>query len=675
MLLYLVTFGPSSIKVEAVCGPPGDAGSNVNDILCTPGSVFDSVTIKITTPESHIELPATDVKIDPGGSVQFAGSGSDPDGDLPLSYDWEFGGGAPNSTLKDPGPIVFNNAGIYRVRFTVIDSSGLADPTPDERTVVVGDLNVPPQGFILEPAGSMTIQEGQSIVFRGGASDADGDSSFTYAWDFDEGAPNVNVKDPGPVTFNTIGSFVVQLAVTDARGLADPTPAEVEITVADEAPQGEIVSPTADVAIDAGRSVDFQGTTFDPDGTLSYSYTWDFGGAAPSAHVEDPGPVVFATSGTYAVKFTVADQNGIADPTPATRLVIVRGTNQLPGAQLVVAPPTGNAPLATTASASGSIDPDGTIVSYAFDLGDGTVSRPDTSRVRSHTYAAGNYTARVTVTDNRGGASSTAVPVIVAPVAAGTDFVMNPSVETNLNGWAGYGGASLRRVPGGFDGNYAMELDGPGALTTFGLNDSPNWVAQTPASQVGLPYRFTAWVRSPHSTGRARIQAREFSGQTRIGSALSAYVPLTPGWQPVTVDYVVTQSGTTLDFQALDYPVAPAETLIVDNVSIKPVGASTAVNPLDGVTEFAAVMTPNPVRAGGAIHFVLPHPGFARVEVLDLSGRRVRSLLDRRDLGAGAERVWFDGRNQDGGRLASGVYFYRVETSFGTLTRRFAILR
>ena len=86
-------------------------------------------------------------------------------------------------------------------------------------------------------------------------------------------------------------------------------------------------------------------------------------------------------------------------------------------------------------------------------------------------------------------------------------------------------------------------------------------------------------------------------------------------------------------------------------------------------------MTPNPVRAGGAIHFVLPHPGFARVEVLDLSGRRVRSLLDRRDLGAGAERVWFDGRNQDGGRLASGVYFYRVETSFGTLTRRFAILR
>jgi hypothetical protein len=39
--------------------------------------------------------------------------------------------------------------------------------------------------------------------------------------------------------------------------------------------------------------------------------------------VEDPGLVVFPTSGTYTMTFTVTDSLGLADPTPATRAVTV----------------------------------------------------------------------------------------------------------------------------------------------------------------------------------------------------------------------------------------------------------------------------------------------------------------------------------------------------------------
>src|SRR5262245_12555146 len=38
---------PTSILVEAICGPPGDSGSNLNDITCSPGEVFDSYQIGV----------------------------------------------------------------------------------------------------------------------------------------------------------------------------------------------------------------------------------------------------------------------------------------------------------------------------------------------------------------------------------------------------------------------------------------------------------------------------------------------------------------------------------------------------------------------------------------------------------------------------------------------------
>jgi hypothetical protein len=37
-----LTFTPTGILGEAICGPPGDTGSNKNDITCSPGNIFDS---------------------------------------------------------------------------------------------------------------------------------------------------------------------------------------------------------------------------------------------------------------------------------------------------------------------------------------------------------------------------------------------------------------------------------------------------------------------------------------------------------------------------------------------------------------------------------------------------------------------------------------------------------
>jgi chitodextrinase len=95
-------------------------------------------------PGSAIKSPAKNVTIRAGQTVEFSGSGRDPDGDTPLKYQWNFGTGsgiAPTSA-KNPGSRQFKIPGTYQVTFTVTDSKGRADPSPATRTITVVRSNI-----------------------------------------------------------------------------------------------------------------------------------------------------------------------------------------------------------------------------------------------------------------------------------------------------------------------------------------------------------------------------------------------------------------------------------------------------------------------------------------------------------------------------------------------------
>lgn len=95
--------------------------------------------------------------------------------------------------------------------------------------------------------------------------------------------------------------------------------------------------------------------------------------------------------------FQIAPMDWTAD----NELVI----NLSPNADFVVEPSAGNAPLNVTVDATSSSDPDGEIVSYAWNFGDGS----EASEVQAqHIYETpGNYTIVLTVTDNDGESSQT----------------------------------------------------------------------------------------------------------------------------------------------------------------------------------------------------------------------------------------------------------------------------
>ncbi len=86
-------------------------------------------------PNGTIVAPVGNPSISEGGTVSFEGMAEDPDGDA-MTYLWNFGDGI-TSTALVPGNHTYTDSGTYTVTFTVTDSNGASDPTPDTRIVTV----------------------------------------------------------------------------------------------------------------------------------------------------------------------------------------------------------------------------------------------------------------------------------------------------------------------------------------------------------------------------------------------------------------------------------------------------------------------------------------------------------------------------------------------------------
>jgi hypothetical protein len=96
------------------------------------------------------------------------------------------------------------------------------------------------------------------------------------------------------------------------------------------------------------------------------------------------------------------------------RIRYVGGGNRNPIVNASVNPTSGYAPLAVTMTASGSTDPDGDVLSYLWDFGNGVTS---TNANTSYTYTTlGTYNVTVTVSDGRGGSAIAGFQVVVGQI-------------------------------------------------------------------------------------------------------------------------------------------------------------------------------------------------------------------------------------------------------------------
>ena len=83
---------------------------------------------------------------------------------------------------------------------------------------------------------------------------------------------------------------------------------------------------------------------------------------------------------------------------------------------------------------------------------------------------------------------------------------------------------------------------------------------------------------------------------------------------------------------------------------------------------------PNPFNSQTVLSYFLNAPGPARVEVFALSGQRM-AVLHQGPQQAGYHRLHWDGRDDTGRLVASGMYLYRLVTDEAVLTRKLILLR
>jgi hypothetical protein len=82
---------------------------------------------------------------------------------------------------------------------------------------------------------------------------------------------------------------------------------------------------------------------------------------------------------------------------------------------------------------------------------------------------------------------------------------------------------------------------------------------------------------------------------------------------------------------------------------------------------------PNPFRGSTVIAYSTASTGHVEITIFDVTGRRVKSLVSE-DRPAGLHEVTWDGCDDGGTRVSSGVYFYRFRTGRLSSVRKMLVL-
>ncbi len=155
------------------------------------------------------------------------------------------------------------------------------------------------------------------------------------------------------------------------------------------------------------------------------TFLWDFGDGNTTSTGD---PVIvheFAAFGTFNVTLTVIDSGGGNDT--MWKLIKISGR---PSASFTYIPPAPHALEEVTFNASGSEANGGSIISYAWDFGDGSGNTSSAPTVK-HTYAGpGDYNVTLTVTDNEGLTGSTWTIVTILPGVQHDIAVLNVTTNT-----------------------------------------------------------------------------------------------------------------------------------------------------------------------------------------------------------------------------------------------------
>ena len=353
----------------------------------------------------------------PGEKIRLDASGSsDSDGTI-VDYRWDFGDNDEGNgkTIEHS----WQQPGVYTVQLQVVDSSGLASGSDIEtRTIKV---NGQPKAVF--STSTLVTAANDEVSFNADKSYDDDGKIIAYVFDFDDNivAKGVAVNH----AFSKPGLYTVRLTVTDNSDVANATSFSEQTVRVNQPPV-----PVAGVPQTLNSSlVDFDGSGSTDVDDVIIKYHWDFGDGHSGEGVSVSH--VYAMAGTYTAQLSVTDGSGSSSAvqTAETRVTINHPPLADAGVDLTIA-------KGDTVNLDGglSIDPDGEIKSYSWEIAGITV---DQQTVSHRFERPGRYQVRLTVVDNHDASHSDVANITVnsRPIARFAPLArIEPGRKITFNG-------------------------------------------------------------------------------------------------------------------------------------------------------------------------------------------------------------------------------------------------
>jgi len=416
-------------KVRHTFSKPGLYTANLR-VEDNSGSLCNFATdqLKVFVNSSPIANVGKDRIASVNEPVSFSGADSrDIDSEI-ISYKWNLGDGTKKSGINVTH--AFQKPGTYRVRLAVTDDSNAKNKTDTDTLKVI--VNDPP---IARVGKDRRASVRETIIFNASKSmDKDG-KLIEYLWDFGDGTEQKTTAKTKTVkhSYSDPGKYIIKLTVKDNSGSSSNTSQDTALVVINHPPVAvaglDQHVKTREVKFDASGS-------HDPDGEI-IQYLWNFGDGRKGKGIS--ALHIFRNPGRYTVRLTVIDDSKTSTNRISDEMTV--NVNHLPIADAGL-DRVGMPGQVFVFDGSASVDPDGKIIKYVWDFGDGTIQNG--TKV-SHSYSnPGRYNVLLTVYDNFEKENDLAFDEAVVainrpPVAvAGGDLLVAPGDKVMFDGSRSY---------------------------------------------------------------------------------------------------------------------------------------------------------------------------------------------------------------------------------------------
>ena len=225
----------------------------------------------------------------------------------------------------------------------------------------------------------------------------------------------------------------------------------------------------------------------------------------------------------------------------------------------------------------------------------------------------------------------------------------------------------------GHDEVYVMNVDGTGQRpfldtpnTTWGAKWSPDGTKIAYVMEVPSPQHFTIRVVNVDGSGDVPIPD-------------NAWDNFAPDWAP---------DGSRIAFMSMEYgSTAEICRVLPDGTDLQrltfgltdngppswgPIPATSAIEAPSALA--TGLYLTNPVRARADLRLTIEHEAPASLEMFDSAGRRVRTVLRER-LTPGTRNVAWDGRDDAGRPVGTGMYYCRFTSGDASRTAKLILVR